>query len=187
MTVGQIVNVLGGFAQLGGIVAASIGATKTWNEFSPNERILDPTRNRVAAAYGRLEVKVRRVLGLQQRPLDVRIGTVCTSVAVASAFQVRTQFNELDLELPIEEALRQLDIRSRDMLDRLYSERDQLVAQLGTLRTKIENVETDHTARAERLADQTRHIAIGGIRLALIGLSVTGFGVVLQTIGTLLP
>lgn len=183
----QLALILAGWIlQVLGLAATARGAVRTWNEFSPDERILDPARTRIGSASATARRKIRSLLGQPQLSKRTSGGGIDT-IGVTSSVTVRKQFGELDSEAEVPAALSELDHRTREIMDRLHDVRDSLTNQHSQLKDRIAALEGDLAVRVADLGQQDRRVAIGGVKTVLWGLAFVATGVSVQTLAAYFP
>ncbi len=186
MTAQLALILTGGLLQIVGVAATFRGSIRTWNEFSPDERILDPTRTRIGRALATARRTITSLLGLPQPPHQGAVDFVGTSTLTASGTS-REQFGHLDSEAEVRDALSELDRRTREIMDRLHDVRDSLVDDQSALKDRIAALERELVARVADLGTRDQRVAIGGIKTLLWGLALVAAGVGVQTLAALFP
>ena len=168
---------LAGLLQIGGIVVTFCGAVRTWNTFSPNERILDSTRTRI----GRVSATIHRRIKHHHRTLEDKI-------AVTDEMgPVRKQFGCLDPEAEVWSALSDLDSRTREIMDLLHDVCNSLTDQQSELKGRLAALERDVVVRVADLEQRDQRVATGGIKTILLGLGFVGMAVFVQTLAVFFP
>ncbi len=173
--------------QVAGLVLAGVGLRQTWLEFRrPNERFLDPVLA-VARTVGQRATRVRAaVLRRLGRPVGKAVGAgVMISGGGALHARGRVNYGELPADTTTEDALRELDRRTRDITDRLADVHDQHIDDMDDVRKAINALGKRLDTEVGHLAEQDRRLAVGGIRQAALGLMLAAAGLCLQWVGGL--
>jgi hypothetical protein len=182
-----VLDVAGFLFQATGLVLAGVGLRRTWLEFRRlDERFMDPILAVVRAVRQRAAVMRAAALRLLGRPSQRVVGTGAAMTAGASfSARGRVNFGKLPADVTTEDALRELDRRTRDIMDRFADLRDQHLDDTDDVRKAIEALGQRLETEVGRLAEQDRRLAVGGIRLAALGLMVAAAGLCLQWVSGL--
>ncbi len=182
-----VLDVAGFVLQAAGLVLAGVGLRRTWLEFRrPDERFTDPILA-VVRAVGQRAARMRAAaLRLLCRPSQKVVGAgVAMGSGAAFNARGRVNFGKLPAEVTIEDALRELDRRTRDIMDRLADLHDQHLDDTDEVRKAIEALGKRLETEVGRLAEQDRRLAVGGIRQAALGLMLAAAGLCLQWVSGL--
>ena len=176
-------DAIGSALQLLGVGAMGLGVWRSWHEFAlSDERFLDPLivpiREAWAAVTARVAALWRRI---RRRPRHVAV-SVSEAISAGAAFNatVRVGFGPLDPSDPtaalleLERRIGQLNERLATVDERLADERNADRADVTTLRQDLERAVGD-------LESRDRRVALGGLRLEVLGLFLTVIGLVVTT------
>jgi hypothetical protein len=182
-----VLNIVGVTLEAVGLVIAALGGWQTWRDFAPtDEGLWDPAVGTFRRVLKRVveftERGIRRLLG-KPKAIELHAGVVRGSALVSGNLTVRKGYGPLTANTA--EALRQLDDRTREILKKVYDERDAVDQRLRDLRSELEEVSKRLDEPVDTMGAQTRRVAIGGIRLQLVGLAFVGVGLVFQLIASL--
>ena len=108
---------LAGLLQIGGIVVTFCGAVRTWNTFSPNERILDSTRTRI----GRVSATIHRRIKHHHRTETLRSLRIL-AVFICPAPEDHKEVREHALEPLRDDARAIITAQTKARLARLFDE-----------------------------------------------------------------
>lgn len=175
---------IGGVLQVGGLGFTGDGARRTWKEFRPDERLLQPVVN----WFRRLWWPVYRIILklLRKRPKDVfsHAGPATETSWAGPAFS-RVGFPPLGPDKSVTEAIAELDERTRQIETWLLEDRNDVHRRLVEVNQRISTTEQELFTSTNQLQHTVRKLATGGVREIVLGLALSGVGVVLQTVFTL--
>ena len=182
-----VLDVAGFVLQVAGLVLAGVGLRQTWLEFRrPDERFIDPVLA-VVRAVGRRAAWVRAaVMRRLGRPSRKVVGAgVAMSGGGAFHARRRVNYGTLPADATTEDALRELDRRTRDIMNRLADVHDQHLDDTDDVRKAIDALGKRLETEVGHLAERDRRLAVGGIRQAALGLLLAAAGLCLQWVASL--
>ena len=182
-----VLDVAGFVLQVAGLVLAGVGLRQTWLEFRrPDERFLDPVLA-VVRAVGQRAARVRAaVLRRLGRPSQKVVGAgVAMGGGGALHARGRVNYGKLPADATTEDALRELDRRTRDIMNRLADVHDQHIDDTDDVRKAIDALGKRLETEVGHLAERDRRLAVGGIRQAALGLMLAAAGLCLQWVAGL--
>ena len=176
--------VVGGTLQAFGVLVTGWGAVQTWNAYRPDEALLAPIISRLTRARARVANRVRKILRLPPRVHVITLGVVA-EVETTASVRVSKQYGLLETGANTAAALRELDRRTRETMEKA-NDLDRVVDEVRSeLRAQVEKVKTESESRDTEQVSETHRVATGGIRGVLWGLALTLLGIVVQTVGSL--
>ncbi len=179
MTAADLLVLVGGILQVVGVMVTFDGARRSWNEFSPEERLLDDPLRRIRTFVHTIYVRTRALIG---RPVPVQLSVSGgASVTMTGRALLTKSYSSLDSNLDIGNAIEQLDQRTRELADDLNSIRKRLHEQLPETDRRVAQLEKQLLQSVFELKQQDRHIAVSGIKVILAGLVLVGAGISVQT------
>lgn len=187
MSVADWLVLVGSVGQLVGVVVTAFGALETWNRFRPGEAILAPLVNRLARARHRVFARLRALLGRKPKTQYVSGVGVTDSLSVVGRARGRKGYRDLPLDLETSDALAELDQRTRELMKKVQDCDEKYSDETNRLASEIENLRADVESGLSVQEMRTAEAAAGSVRLLLAGLLATAAGVVVQTVGSLLP
>lgn len=186
MTLADWLVLAGGALQMAGIVVTGAGAVRTWNQFSPDERILDGFLGPLRSTAHSLYVRYMALIG---RPIPARM----SSTNAGPTFRIDgngrlapMNWRPLDIERDLKDLIEELDSRTRAITDDVNRVRTQFIDAFREMKGDLSSIESHLTTQADRLENQDRAIATGGIKAILIGLGLVGVGIFTQSIVVLI-
>jgi hypothetical protein len=175
-----------------GLIITGWGAWKTWREFAPREAggiadpVVLPLRERWLRTRSLAARIVRRLTSRQAAPVHVVVGTAALSLGAAISARGRVQFRILPDDLDIHEALAELDERTRRLMTSLSDVSDRRQDEAEATRGEIRELANRLDAAVGSIDVLTRRVAVGGIRLQFVGLTVVALGLVMQGVASIL-
>ncbi len=168
---------IGLIIQVVGLVVTGIGVRRTWREFSA-EPFWDPLVQRGRRLWAWITATLRRVF---KRPRTLRAEGAGTVKAVVEVRAVgRAGFRTIPSDQPFEEAISELDERTRHLLDQIADARQHYDGEFRTFRSDLGSLQ-DEVRRVEaELGESDRRVAISGLRLEALGLFLLAIGILLQ-------
>jgi hypothetical protein len=185
--VSAVLDVAGFVFQVAGLILAGVGLRQTWLEFRrPDERFMDPllaVTRAVGQRVARVWAALLRRLG---RPIQHVAGAgVAMGGGGAFIARGRANYGELPVHATTEDALRELDRRTRDIMNRLADLHDQHLDDTDDVRKAIDALGKRLDTEVGQLAERDRRLAVGGIRQAALGLLLAAAGLCLQWVASL--
>lgn len=175
-------NVAGTVLQVAGVLMTGYGASKTWHEFAPEgERFLHPVRARWHRLLDWLQQVGRSFLRRSPRAVVAR-GGVAIGVGGAFSARGRVQYPALGTDVATGHAIAELDRRTRQLSETIANTADRLDEDLGGVRKDVADLGAGLGSELRRVDEQTRRVAIGGIRLEALGLVLIALGLFCQAI-----
>jgi hypothetical protein len=181
VTVASWFIIVGGVMQVAGVIVTFTGAMRTWNEFSPDERLFANEMRHVRSFAYSIH---RRFRALINRPVPARVSSVRGGAAIRSSGRgnLTTNYSAIDTDDDISDILKELDHRTRELRGDMNRITSQLFKELPELRQRLDVIEGQLTESVARLERQDRQVATGGIKGILTGLALVGLGVVVQSV-----
>lgn len=175
-------NVLGLILQLVGVGVTAWGLARTWHEYVPGRSFwspwLDPLRPVVLRLTFRLEGALRRVL---HRPQNVTAhAEMAAALALGGRVRARVRWGPLPTDLA--DAVAELDRRTRQLSEGQADAADSHADDVEDLRRADADLYRHLGGAVERLEQQDRRVATGGVQLAAFGLFVVMVGLVCQVV-----
>jgi hypothetical protein len=172
---------IGGALQVAGVVVTSIGATRTWNEFSPDERLFAEAIRRVQSLASSIYIRLRSLVG---KPVPARMSSMGAEPMIRTGGRgnLTKNYAAIDTDSDVLDILHDLDRRTRELQDEANRISSQLFKTLPELRQRLTNIEKQLTESIARLEHRDRQVATGGIKSILGGLALVAFGVVVQSV-----
>jgi hypothetical protein len=181
----NLITALGYVSEGAGIALAVYGLHRTFRQYAPGQRELDPAITWLTARQRAL----RRIVAetwrrVRRRPADVRVvaGFAQGVLSVSGRLTVRKGYGYPKdktvkaLVATVQSRTQELMTRSEELSDKIAAEADARSKADDALGARID-------AEAERLDEATRDLAIGGLRLQLLGMFLVTLGLVLQGVG----
>lgn len=172
---------LGGTLQLAGLVVTGDGARRTWNEFMPGEPLLRPVVVWVRKQLWPVIRAFRWLLRRKPKSVVVSAGGPMIATSTVGEARSRTGYPPLSPELAVADAVAELDERMRTIAKWQQEDWQNLQASQGALTARVSAVEHNLFKTTLELRQESRKIAVGGLKEILLGLSVSGAGVAIQT------
>lgn len=181
----DLLTIVGYIAEAAGIVLAFYGLHRTFRQYAPGQREIDPLivwlRMRRESIHNRLR-EARRRLG--RRPKDIRVaagfaqGTLTMSgrVSVRKGYGYPSDRTIKAVVATVQARTQELITRTEELDDKCADEVDARIKADDDLAARID-------VQSRRLDETARDLAVGGLRLQLVGLSLVTLGLVLQGIG----
>ncbi|GAA4759046.1 hypothetical protein [Actinomycetospora chibensis] len=176
----------GGAGQLLGVIVTVAGALETWNRFRPGEAILGPVVERLVRARKRAAAWFRALVRKPKTQHVHGVG-VTDSLSVVGTARARKGYRDLPTDLESSDALAELDQRTHELLKRVQDCDEKHSDETRRLADEIQSLRGDVASSLSAQEMKTTEAAAGGVRVLLAGLSATGLGVIVQTVGSLLP
>jgi lipid II:glycine glycyltransferase (peptidoglycan interpeptide bridge formation enzyme) len=117
----------------------------------------------------------------------VHAGGASLGVGFGVKARGRKQFRELPASVPLQEALEELDQRTRELMEGVNDVRDALEDEVEKRQATEAQLRTDLDSAVQRLDEQDRRVAVGGIRLEALGVFLVALGLVLALVGSVVP
>ena len=177
---------VGGVMRILGVIVSAIGLMRTWRDFPPGERFLEPLIGPPLRLARRALGRVRRTLARWRGkgiPTAVQ-GNAATSVGSAFGADGVVAYGPLP-PAPPEQSIATLDARTREISTRLTNAAQKLESSISALRDAAARREAEVADRLRELERRGVRIATGGIRIAALGLLMIGVGEFLQLIAPL--
>jgi hypothetical protein len=172
---------LGVVLQVAGVVLAGAGLWQTWRQFGPPEGLL-PARRLLAEAWSGLKDLSRRVatrLGVKRKGRTEDLRATMAGAGRMSG-RVRVSFRSLPSDLPVRDALAELDDRTRRIAEQLANLQEAIADERGQAERRHEDLADQLRATRAHLEERDRLVAVGGVRLEALGLFLVGLGLTLQ-------
>jgi hypothetical protein len=165
------------FVAIGGLVQV-YSLRVIWRNYGP-EPLLAPVTNTLRARIRRAGQQGRRfwmwVRG--EHPIHVAVGA--GSMEVGTGFgRARVQFGSLPSGS--KDALAELDGRTKELMTLLAAEKEQREDDVALIRKDADALGTRLDAEVERVTEQVRRVAYGGVRRAALSLSCSLVALVFQ-------
>ena len=182
-----LLNLLGVGLEVVGLVVAAIGGLQTWREFGPpGEGLLDPIGRAARAAR---DASTARVVGwwrrLRRKPRSVLALAGYASGTASMNARLRTRKGYGPLPVETGDAIRMLGERTEELLGRVQDGRDAAEDEIAKVREEIAELSGEVELVSAKQEADTRRVAIGGIRLQMLGFFVVGIGLALQLAASL--
>ena len=177
---------VGGVLRMLGVIVSAIGLMRTWRDFPPGERFLEPLIGPPLRIARRELGRVGRALARWRGkgiPTAVQ-GNVATAVGSAFGADGVVGYGPLP-PAPPEESIATLDARTREISTRLTNAAQKLEISIAALRDADAKREAEVRDRLHELERRDVRIATGGIRIAALGLLMIGVGEFLQLVAPL--
>jgi hypothetical protein len=178
------IGALGGVLQLVGVVVTGRGALETWRTYRPDEPLLDPVGHK-------LDYLVVRFLAYAQRnlPRPTRSRELGTAHEhdVAIPISVGSKYGPIDHSPGSDDFALELDRRVRLIRDDLNDLRAEVNDATFAIRDAVQIVRREAQSELNKQREETKRLITEGVRKVLVGLVVTGAGIVLQTLALFLP
>lgn len=178
---------LGGVLKILGLIVTAVGLMRTWHDFPPGERFLEPLVGRVVRTARRAISRVRSVFARWRgrRPSIPVEGHGAISFGGALEAHGVAGYGPLSPGPP-EDSITTLDARTREIMARINSVAERLEAAIADLRDAAAKRDEEVKRRLDDLNRRDVRIATGGIRIAALGLLMIGLGELAQLIAPLL-
>ena len=177
---------VGGALRILGVLVSAVGLMRTWRDFPPGERFLEPLigppLRRARRALSRLGRAFARWRG-KGIPMEVE-GSAASAFGAAFAADALIGYGPLPPQPP-EASIAALDVRTREISTRLTNAAQKLETSISVLRDAAAKREAEVTDRLHELERRDVRIATGGIRIAALGLLMIGVGELLQLVAPL--
>ena len=180
-----ILDLAGVLCQIVGIGTATVGLWRTWREFAPEgDSFFRPVEERVKAVGQWLRATlcglVRRLL--RRPPYRRAEAGVALGGGGALSVRGRGQFRDLPTDLDAGSAIAELDDRTHELRTMISELRERHADDMDRAQRATADLRDELGLVTGRLDKQSRHAAVGGIRLEALGLFFVGAGIVLQGI-----
>ncbi|GAA4737554.1 hypothetical protein [Actinomycetospora chibensis] len=173
-----IVGALGGVLQLLGVVIAGRGALQTWRTYRPNEPLLDPHEHKLDYLVVRFLAYAQRNLKPPPRTRPVgRAGEADTAPPVAPG----TQYQPIAHSPRSEDFALELDRRVRLTRSDLSDLEARVNDSTFSIRDAVQDARREAKSELDGQREETKRLVTEGVRGILLGLFVTGAGIVTQT------
>ena len=178
-------TVVGGLVEAVGLGNTGWGIRKTWLGSGIEEGFTDPVVRWSKRTTMQADRRVRRLL---QRPGKSTIILAADSAVVSMSASVGAVgvvgWQPLDPALPTTEALAELDTRLRNLQWIVDENRKADLLAMAEVGTRTSETAIEVADVRNRLAEATRDLAVGGLRIEAVGLGLVGFGLAIQLIGS---
>jgi hypothetical protein len=186
-----LLNVLGVGLEAVGVGLAALGTWQTWKDWGPEgEGITDPVvipiRRAASAAQARLRAAIRRLLHRPATHVAITGSAFGVGAAMNARIRARKQFGVFHDDIDLRQAVKQLDDRTRELMDRVNDRRDELEDALEAVRNELKQAQAELAVALETVRQQTRRVATGGVRLGMLGLAIVAGGLLLQGAASLM-
>ena len=179
MLVALIIGALGGVLQLIGVVITGRGALETWRTYRPNEPLLDPVGHRLDYLVVRFLAYARRNLKAPARSRPV--GTAGEADA-APPVAPGTAYEPVAYPPRSEEFALELDRRVRLIRGDLSDLQAEVNDATFSIRDAVQDARREAKSELDSQREETKRLVTEGVRKVLLGLVVTGAGIVAQTV-----
>ncbi len=169
--------VVGTLLQFTGALVTAYGLARTWREFA-EEGFFDEPKRRLRAAWAVARVQARAI-GDRLLRRHRRVAGAGVAIGGAGSLTVRGRIGWAPLPTTSKAAIKELDRRIGQLLDRL-SDTQERVQEIGAEITRLGGTIRTEVERLER---RDRRVAVGGLRVAVSGLMLVAFGLFIQAIG----
>lgn len=186
MTAASWLILIGGVMQVAGVAVTFTGATRTWNEFSPDERLFADEMRRTRSLVHSIYVRFRAFIRM---PLPAHISSVEgeATIRFGGRGNLTISYSAIDPDDDVLNILQDLDRRTRELRDETNRISGKLFKELPELQRRIVAVEKQLAESIASLEHQDRLVATGGIKAVLAGLVLVGAGVVIQSASIFVP
>jgi hypothetical protein len=172
-----------------GLVATIVGLHRTWQEFGdPDVSLWEPVSTRLRVLAESLWRRARAVwarLLRRRQNVVVNVGVAAIQLTGSMSARARVTWGPLPKGKTADQ-LREIDRRIQAMSNQIAD----LAERHDDALEEIRKTHADGLAGLERaisdLEGETRHLAVGGIRLQLVGVGLLVVGLALQLLGTIL-
>jgi hypothetical protein len=165
-----------------GVIVTAIGLGRTWRDFPPGERFLEPVLGpprRIVRAVSSLRERIARSRR-RRRHVHVEPGAAIASILGFDA-RIRIDYGPIQPGTP-EDQIAVLDNRTREIQARLNAASERLDESIAGLRDDAKTRDADTARRLADLELRDVRIATGGVRLAAFGLLLIGLGELLELV-----
>jgi hypothetical protein len=184
MTGPLTVYLIGFILEIVGLAVAAYGFQRTWSEHPTGERFLEPLFRRVAAGTRHSRALLARVF--QRHPRVVAASGTAVAIGVATSARARVGFGPLpSMEADPAAFATAVEARLGQLLERLQDTDEKLSDRISAETSRVDADRAAIERRIGDLANTTRNVAVGGIRLQVTGWFFVFFGFFLQALAQL--
>jgi hypothetical protein len=178
-------TVLGYLLEAAGLGLAFYGLHRTFRQYAPGQREFDPIMKwlvrRRRAVHSQLRNAWHR---LRRRPssVEAHAGFVQATATLGATVRGRKGYGH-PTDRTVKAVAATFHARTQELLTRTYDVSDRIEDEAATRSEADEELAAKINLAGRRLDEMTRDLAIGGLRVQLVGLSLISFGLVFQGIG----
>jgi hypothetical protein len=181
----NVVTLIGYALEACGLILAFFGLHRTFRQYAPDEGELDPLirwiRGSARSGGARVNAWWRR---LARRPGRVQEASVELSgtATLSGTLSVRKTYG-YPRDRTIKDFVATMHARTQELMTRSDELSDKIAAETAAREEADGDLATRIEAESARLDAMTRDVAIGGVRIQLVGLSLVSIGLLLQGFG----